>query len=153
MKIPDDIQELLKLFKKHKVCFLLVGGYAVSAHSTPRYTEDIDLLVNCNPANAKAIFDAIEEFGLVEATGITPKTFAVAGEFIMMGRKPFRVDILSHIDGVSFEEAAYGGPIINIKGIEVPVINREALIKNKRASGRTKDLLDLENLDTKFKNS
>lgn len=144
--LPPDWSELLATLTRHRVRFLLVGGHAVSAHGTPRTTEDMDLLVDRTLANGKRLRAALIEFGL--------GSFAPSAEEILepdtlwqFGRKPLRVDILTHIPAVSFEGAWRRRVTVDLGGIGIPVLGLDDLIANKRAAGRAKDRADAEMLE------
>ena len=124
---------------------MLVGGHAVAGHGEPRLTEDLDVFVDVSPENAACIRSALVEFGLGDATP-TEVALLERGKIWMIGRKPRRIDILNEIDGVNFEECWQGRTEAEFEPLPLPVIGRAELIKNKRASGRAKDLGDLERL-------
>ncbi len=100
----DDFKELLSAFNAHGVKYLVVGGYAVSFHAQPRATKDLDLFIQSDPANAQATYAALASFG-APLTGICADDLANPHKFIRIGKEPVAVDILSSIDGVTFEEA------------------------------------------------
>ncbi len=99
-----DFKELLESLRVHNVKYLIVGGYAVSFYAQPRATKDLDILIEANPANAKAVYKALAGFG-ASLSGISADDLANPRTFIRFGREPIAVDILAGIDGVSFEEA------------------------------------------------
>lgn len=141
-----DFEELLGCFRRHEVRFVVVGAHAVAYHAKPRYTKDFDVLVDPDFLNGERIVRALEEFGF-GGLGIAPEDFASIGRILQLGVPPNRIDMMTSIDGVDFEEVwsgrvegAYGNQI-------VPFIGRAALIKNKRASQRPQDLADLELLE------
>jgi hypothetical protein len=149
LELPQDFKELLKLLISKKTKFLLIGGYAVTYHGFPRYTGDIDLWVELSPANARAIVAALSEFGFDLPT-LKPELFLQPGKIIRMGREPLRVEIMTIIDGVEFAEAYKNKVQIELeKGFQIPVISLNDLRQNKKASGRAKDLSDLEGLPEK----
>lgn len=135
----------MKLFLANNVEFLLVGGYAVSVHGYSRYTEDIDLWIHKTPENAAKIVATLEEFGF-GGLGLTAETFLDEQGLVRLGHPPVKVEILNWISGVEFEHAAPNAITVDIDGLSVPVIALADLIRNKQASGRLKDLGDLENL-------
>jgi len=124
------------------------GGYAVIFHSQPRFTKDIDFFINADPANAQSIYDALAEFG-APLEGIRPEDFADRGSFFRFGRDPHGFDILPDIPGVDFD-AAWGrrveGLIDPKTGLKAFFISKDDLIAAKLASGRTRDLADVEDL-------
>jgi hypothetical protein len=145
MEVQRDFKELLALFNKHKVEYVIVGGYALAFHGAPRYTGDIDILIHPDVANAHRILAALDEFGF-GSVGLTAADFHKPENVIQLGVPPVRVDIITSLTGVSWEDACAG----RIKGkygdIPVYYIGRKQFIANKRAVGRKKDLADLEAL-------
>ena len=142
----QDLVDLLRAFTAHDVRFLLVGAYALGVHGRPRATGDLDVWIEASPANADRVMQALAAFGAPLAE-VSAADFARPGIVFQMGLPPARIDVLTEITGVSFAEAwtdrvrAPFGPVV------VDVIGREAFIKNKRATGRAKDLGDVESLD------
>ena len=141
--MSKNLREILQAFNAHGVKYLVVGGYAFGAYSEPRTTKDIDLWIRTDAENAKAVFAALAEFGAPIA-GMSPADF-MDGKVFYFGQAPNRVDILQKIDGVSFDEAWRNRVKGRIEG-EIPcqIISREDLIRNKLASGREQDLLDVK---------
>lgn len=128
--------------------YLIVGGHAVAAHGVIRGTLDIDVFVRPDPKNAERVMQALRAWGApVQTHGVSAADFSAPGTVYQIGLPPRRIDILTAIDGVSFEEALEGHIVVSIEGSSFPVIGREALLKNKRASGRHKDLGDVEALE------
>jgi Nucleotidyl transferase of unknown function (DUF2204) len=146
VNFSKDWDELFGLFLTHEVNFVLVGGHAVSAHGYMRSTDDIDLFVECSTDNARKIFNALNVF-FGANVGFSKELFATPNKVIMFGAKPFRVVILTSIDGVSFNEAKQGCQTFKVGTHDIPVIGINELLKNKKASGRGKDLGDLEELE------
>ncbi|MBU0650445.1 nucleotidyltransferase family protein [bacterium] len=146
MEIQKDFKELLELLNKHNVDYVIIGGYALAFYGAPRYTGDIDVLVKADQENAKRVLEAIKEFGF-ECVNLTKKDFSVLGQVIQLGMPPVRIDIVTSISGVSWDQI-YKNKIAGDYG-DVPVffISREDFIVNKRAVGRHKDLADIEALD------
>ncbi len=136
-----DYKDLLRLFTEHGVEYVVVGAYAMAAHGVVRATGDIDLFVRPTVDNASAVFDALVEFGAPLAE-ITADDFAVAGTVYQIGVVPSRIDILTEIDGVSYDQV--GSVMLNVDDLSVPFLNLESLKRNKASTGRAKDLLDLE---------
>ena len=146
MLTNPDFKELLNLFKKYKVRFLVVGGYAVMKYTAPRFTKDLDLWVAVDRENAESTFSALKEFGAPLA-GLTVDDFAKPGYFYQMGRAPLRVDIMMSIPGVEFEQA-WPKRIDYVMGeLSLPFISREDLILSKKAAGRPQDQLDIDHLE------
>ena len=145
MEIQPDFRDLLELFNSHKVKYIIVGGYALAFHGAPRYTGDIDIFVASNAKNAERIFSALKDFGF-GSVGLTPADFNKPGQIIQLGVPPVRIDIVTSITGVSWEEAESNQVKGNYGDIRVQYIGREQLIVNKKAVCRKKDLADLEAL-------
>ncbi len=145
LELNPDWNEFLRLLLSQRVKFLLVGGHAVAGHGEPRFTEDLDVFVDVSAENARALREVLVRFGFGEAAP-TEAELQELGRIWMIGRKPMRIDILTEIDGVSFEECWSGRAEAEFSGGVLPLIGREHLLKNKRASGRTKDLADVERL-------
>jgi hypothetical protein len=124
---------------------VIVGAYALAFHGHPRYTGDIDILVGAAPENASRLEEVLREFGFGEA-GLSARDFLEPEQVIQLGRAPNRIDLLTSITGVSFEEAWANRVPAELDGIPVSFIGRELLIRNKRATERVQDHADLEAL-------
>lgn len=146
MEIQQDFRELLALFNEREVSYAIVGGYALAYHGAPRYTGDIDLLVAPDPDNAQRVVDALAEFGF-GSLGLTAEDFSIMDRVIQLGYPPVRVDIITSITGVSWDEVAVGRVKGQYGDIQVYYLGLNQLLTNKRATGRKKDLADLEALD------
>lgn len=145
MFVNSDLTDLLNLLAANGVRYLVVGGYAVIQYAEPRYTKDLDLWVSTDPANAKAVFKTLREFGAPLA-GLTESDFGEEGYFYQMGVPPSRVDVLMGIPGVHFEEAWRNHIEVDFDGLNVAFISRQDLIRAKLASGRKQDLVDADAL-------
>jgi hypothetical protein len=145
MEAQQDFRDLLALFNAHKVDYLIVGAHALAYHGVPRYTGDMDILVRPDPENARRILKALGEFGF-GSVGLTAEDFTLPDKMIQLGVAPVRMDIVTSITGVSWEEAAAGRVQGNYGDIVVYFIGRREFIRNKQALGRKKDLADLEAL-------
>jgi hypothetical protein len=143
--LPDDFKEFLRLLTEADVEYLLIGGYAVGYHGYPRTTADMDIWVALSPSNANKLVDVFKRFGMQDPS-ITPSLFQERGKIIRMGVPPMRIEVLTEIDGVAFADCYRARVTALIDGQKVPLISREHLRMNKRASGRHKDLDDLEHL-------
>jgi predicted nucleotidyltransferase len=143
-KLHEDWSAFLRLLNGHRVKFVIVGGHAVAAHGRPRLTADLDIFVQPTKTNAKRIVAAISEFGFgtLDSSRLTQPN-----QVVFMGREPFRIDVLTSIDGVSFESAWAHRKRSVLDGIRVAFLGRSDLIRNKRAAGRPKDLLDVALLE------
>lgn len=146
--LNPDFRDLLVCLSREGVEYVLVGAYALAFHGAPRATGDIDVFVRPTPANADRTWRALLAFGApLAAAGVEPRDFASPGIVYQIGLPPRRVDILSDISGVSFDEAWKSRVMADLEGFPVAFLGREALIANKRAAGRLKDLADVERLE------
>jgi hypothetical protein len=143
--LPPDFKEFLKLLGDHKVEYLLIGGYAVGYHGYPHATVDMDIWIAIHPSNASKTVAALEEFGF-DNSELSPEMFLKEDQIIRMGLPPIRIEIITSISGVEFEECYSNKIIDELDGIKVNLIDLVHLKINKKASGRHKDLNDLENL-------
>ncbi|VGO14521.1 hypothetical protein PDESU_03083 [Pontiella desulfatans] len=146
--LPDDFKEFLKLLNAHEVEYLLIGGYAVGYHGYPRTTADMDVWVALNPDNARKLVGVFHEFGMV-SDDISENLFLEPGNIVRMGLAPVRIEVLNEIDGVEFDECRRRSLSTQIDDVDVPLISLADLRLNKKASGRYKDLDDLDNLPEK----
>jgi predicted nucleotidyltransferase len=137
-----DWSEFLELLTRHRVRFVIVGGHAVAVHARPRYTEDLDVFVEPTPANARRLRAALAEFGFGDGAPPT-ELLATPRKVLMIGRKPYRIDVLTGIDGVTFAAAWQERVSTPVAHGSVFVIGKRALVANKKAAGRPKDLADL----------
>jgi hypothetical protein len=141
-----DFRDILIALNAQNAKYLVVGGYAVGAHSEPRATKDLDLWIQTSAENSEAVYRALASYG-APLEGVTPEDFNGAAKTgFQIGVAPVRIDILHQIDGVAFDEAWERRVRESLDGISVDVISREDLIKNKLASGRPRDLLDVEDI-------
>ena len=143
--MPEDLKELLRAFNDHGVKYLIVGGYAFGVHAEPRATKDLDIFIRSDEENSKAVFRALAQYG-APLEGLSPSDF-MDGTTFQIGRPPARIDILQQIDGLTFDEAWEN----RIEGIvdgqvRAAVISRDDLIRNKLATGREQDILDVKTL-------
>ena len=145
MNLQKDIREFVALLLSRKVEFLLVGGYALAFHGAARFTEDIDFLVLVSPENAAKLADLIEDFGFGEL-GLSKEDFLDPDQVIQLGRAPHRIDLLTGISGVGWDEAWASRIEVEFDGFLIPVIGKAALEANKQATGRPQDLADLARL-------
>jgi hypothetical protein len=145
MKLNSDFSDLLSALGRHRVKYLIVGGWAVVYYGEPRYTKDLDIFVDADVTNCRRLQRALESFAgpLPE---LTLEDLADTKRVIMMGRPPTRIDLLKSIDGVRFETAWKNRVYIQLDSVRANFISRKDLIRNKRASGRPQDLLDLQTL-------
>jgi predicted nucleotidyltransferase len=144
--LNKDYKEMLECLLEENVRFLLVGAYAVAVHGFPRATKDIDFFVWATPENAANLMRALAKFG-APLHDISEADLSSEGTVFQIGNSPRRIDIITNISGVKFEQAYANKATIFIEGIEVPVISLDDLIANKRASARLQDLADVEKLE------
>jgi len=139
--LNKDYKEMLQSLLDNEVEFLIVGAYAMAIYGYPRATGDLDLWILTSNENADRTYRALVQFG-APLDKIDTKSFSEEGIVFQIGVAPCRIDILTHIDGVDFEQAYHRRKVINIEGTKVPIIAKEDLIRNKEATGREKDKLD-----------
>lgn len=143
----DDFRDLLKELVAGEARFLIVGAHALSAHGVPRATVDLDIWIRSDADNAQRVYEALARFGApLDALGVTVSDFTQAEMVAQFGLPPHRVDILTSISGVSFDDAWEDRLEGDVEGVRVPIIGLRSFVLNKRASGRKKDLADLESL-------
>ncbi len=148
MEVQQDFKELLELFNAYDVNYMIVGGYALAHHGAPRYTGDIDLFVKPDRENAIRILKALEDFGF-GSVGLDKEDFESPNKVVQLGYPPVRIDIITSISGLTWEEAYDGRNKGKYGNIPVFYIGRYHYIVNKKASGRKKDIADLEALGEK----
>jgi len=142
--LPEDLRQLLLAFNAFGVEYLVVGGYAVGVYAEPRATKDLDLFFRSDLRNSEAVFRALAAYG-APLSGLSAEDFRDDPDSVFqIGQPPARVDILQHIDGVSFEEAWEEKTDTNLSEIPTHFISARHLIRNKLRSGRTRDLADAE---------
>ena len=141
----QDFLDLLRAFADHNVRCLIVGAYALGVHGRPRATGDLDVWVDPTPENADNVMRALEQFGAPRGQ-ITADDFAKPGIVFQMGLPPLRIDVLTELSGITFDEAWPNRIRASFGPATADVIGREAFIKNKRATGRARDLGDIEAL-------
>jgi hypothetical protein len=145
MEIQSDFRELLALFSARKVEYVIVGAYALAFHGAPRFTGDLDILVNPHPDNAERVVAALEAFGFT-SMGLTISDLSQEDRVIQLGVPPMRIDLITSLSGVSWEQAWENRTVGNFGDVPVNFIGREQFVTNKRATGRKKDLADVEAL-------
>ena len=145
--LNKDYREMLQCLLEEKVRFLLVGAYALAVHGFPRATKDIDFFVWATRENAANLVRALARFG-APLDGISESDFSTPGVVFQIGNSPRRIDILTNISGIEFDHAYANRKNIFLEGLEIPVISVSDLIANKRASGRSQDLADVEKLES-----
>ncbi len=145
MQLPPDFKEFLQALSTFTVEYLLVGGFAVSFHGYPRTTADIDVWIAVHPDNARRMMAALRHFGF-GGSSATEELFLHSNKIVRMGVPPLRITILTTIDGVRFAECYARRVEVPLDDATIYVISRQDLIANKQASGRAKDIADLEQL-------
>ncbi len=145
MEISPDFSELLALFNARKVDYVVVGAFALAFHGAPRFTGDLDILVRPDPENARKILDALRAFGF-GSQNLGEKDFSDPHQVIQLGFPPIRIDLMTSLTGLTWEQIA-AGKVAGLLGTEsVQYLGKAELIRNKRALGRAKDLADIEAL-------
>lgn len=145
VELNRDFQGFLRSFVRNDVRFLIIGGYALAAHGHPRYTKDLDVWVWPDPENADRVLAALDEFGF-GSLGLEVLDFLEPGVIVQLGREPQRIDLLTFATGLEFASAFENRVLVEIGGVEVPFISVEDLRRNKKATGRLRDLADVEDL-------
>lgn len=141
-----DFSDLLAAFDAHGVEYLIVGAHALAAHGHVRATKDLDVWVRPSEGNAPRVLAALEAFG-APLHDLTARDLATPGTVFQIGVPPIRIDIITEIDGVEFESAWPDRVIVEVGDTRVPIMSRDHLIANKRATGRLQDLADIERLE------
>jgi hypothetical protein len=145
IRLPPDFKEFLKLLKEHEVRYLLIGGYAVSYHGYIRATGDMDIWIAIHPDNAQKVVTVLKKFGF-NHSDLNAELFLQKNKIIRMGVPPVRLEITTSISGVEFDECYRARIVDDLDGVEVNLIDLENLKKNKKASGRLKDMADFKKL-------
>ncbi|MEM9016030.1 MAG: nucleotidyl transferase AbiEii/AbiGii toxin family protein [Verrucomicrobiota bacterium] len=145
MELQKDIREFVELLLSENVEFLLVGGYAMAVHGAPRFTEDIDFLIHLSSENAERLLKVIQKFGFGDLE-IEKKDLLKPDFVIQLGMAPNRIDLLTSIDGLEWNETWESKIEFELDGLPLFVIGRDQLIQNKLASGRSQDIADAERL-------
>lgn len=145
MELSQDLREFIELLNSHRVEYLIVGAHALAWYGLPRYTKDIDVLVRVTPENATSLVAVIDDFGF-SSTGLNEKDFLEADQIIQLGMEPHRIDLLTGISGVGWEEAWDSKELGTLESIPVAYLGKSAYIKNKLASGRPQDIADVSRL-------
>jgi predicted nucleotidyltransferase len=143
--LNPDFKEFIKLLNENDVRYMVVGGYAVALHGHPRYTKDLDILIECSESSAERMMNVLEQFGF-GSLGLSISDFLDPEQVIQLGYPPNRIDLLHSLTGVNFSTAYLSKEEVIIDGVPITFIGLESLKDNKRALGRHQDLADLENL-------
>ncbi|HEY85352.1 MAG TPA: hypothetical protein G4N96_09615 [Chloroflexi bacterium] len=144
--LNQDFKEFVESLNKNNVRYLIVGGYAVAFHGYPRYTKDLDIWVWLESENADRLVKALDDFGFA-SLGLQKDDFLTPGEVIQLGYPPNRIDLITSLKGVDFEDCYAFRLEIPVDDMAINFIDLESLKKNKKATGRPQDLADLSNLE------
>jgi len=144
--LSRDFKEFVELLNTNDVKYLVVGGYAVALHGHPRYTKDLDVWIELSPGNADRILSALDKFGL-GSLNLKQHDFLEENQIIQLGYPPNRIDLLTTLKDLKFEDCYKTKVKVAIGDVEINFIDIENLKKNKRATGRPQDLADAENLE------
>ncbi|MBU0672625.1 MAG: hypothetical protein KJ732_06330 [Candidatus Margulisbacteria bacterium] len=148
MRLEPDYEELLRSFNKHKVKFCIVGAYALAFHAQPRYTKDMDILIEASTKNGAKIIKALKDFGF-GTLKLSANDFTKEKQVVQLGYDPVRIDLLTSVEGCTFKEVWQHKKAGEYGEIKVYFIGRNELIKNKKALSRPQDKVDLELLRKK----
>jgi len=149
MILAKDFEDFVRLLNHHKVEYMIVGGYALAFHGKPRHTGDLDIWINISENNAKLMLRVLKDFGL-SSMNFKKEDFLKAGYISQIGYPPLRIDILNTIDGVDFKDAVKEMRILKVDDdLTINYIGLNDFIKNKKASGRSQDLTDIKEIQTK----
>ena len=143
--LSPDFKEFIELLNAHNVEYLIVGGYALAFHGHPRYTKDIDVWIAANPENAQRMLNVLKDFGF-SSLALSRQDFLEEDNIIQLGFPPNRIDILTSVDGIEFENSTPQSSVIEVDGVNIHLIGIHNLIENKIACGRLQDLADVEKL-------
>ena len=143
-QLPEDFRDFLNFLNKHKVKYLLLGGWAVGIYGYPRATGDMDVLIAIDDTNLDRLLSALQEFG---APSIEMTHFKEVGNVFRMGRSPIKIEILTEASGIVFSDCYQRRRLITIDQVEISLISKADLLINKRASHRPQDLADVQRLE------
>jgi len=147
MRVEKDFEEFIELLNKNNIEYVIIGAYAFGLYARPRNTGDIDIFINRTKKNAGLIINVLKEFGF-NLSDIKEDDFLKEGRVVQLGVSPVRIDLLNSIDGVEFIQVYKKKNVASFGSEKANFISKEDLIRNKKASGRPKDLADLEELRT-----
>ncbi len=142
--LPEDFRDFLNILKQRKVKFLIVGGWALGVHGYIRATADLDIWISVDDRNVDFLIEGLREFGVPE--GVPKSFFQESGNAFRMGQPPMRIEIITEASGVDFNGSYERREEVDIGGLNLPFIGYKDFVKNKKSSGRYKDLADLEAL-------
>lgn len=145
MELSRDLREFIELLNLNKVEYLVVGAHALAWHGLPRYTKDVDFFINPTPHNSGLLLNVLDAFGF-GSVGFSKEDFTEPDQIVQIGREPYRIDLLTGLSGVSWDECWESAVIGEMDGIPVRFLGTSSYIKNKIASGRDQDLADVSRL-------
>ena len=145
MRLQKDLREFIESLNAHGVEYVVVGAYALAFHGVPRYTGDIDILVRPSPDNATRLENVLRSFGFA-ALGLAAADFLQPDQVVQLGRPPNRIDLLTSLTGIGFDDVWENRVAGSLGGVPVHFIGLDAFARNKRATGRAQDKADLEAL-------
>lgn len=146
LRLDPDFVAFLRSLTAREVRFLVAGGYAVAVHGHPRYTGDLDVWLLVDEGNAAGVLAALSDFGFAEL-GLERADFTARNRVVQLGYPPLRIDLLTSLDGVEFEDCWPRRVEVAVDGLLVPFLAKDDLVRNKRAAGRAQDLADVEALE------
>lgn len=149
MDLYPDFKELLELLNAHKVDYLIVGGYALALHGCPRFTGDLDVYISTHVENARKVLTVLKEFGF-GSLNLSEDDFTQTDNIVQLGVPPVRIDFVTSIDGVEWADAWLNRETGTWANVPLCYLSRDDFIANKRATGRLKDLADVESLGEKL---
>lgn len=153
MTLAEDFEDFIRLLNQHKVEYLVVGGYALAFHGTPRHTGDLDIWIGISDENAGKMLNVVKDFGL-GSLGFKKSDFLKEGYVSQIGYPPLRIDILNNIDGVDFADAFQNKQTVQLdSNLSVDYIGLSELIQNKQNTGRARDLADVKEIRAKIEES
>lgn len=150
MILAQDFEDFVKLLNRHKVEYMVVGGYALAFHGKPRHTGDLDIWIGISESNAEKMLQVVKDFGF-GSLGFTKKDFLKEGYVTQIGYPPLRIDILNSIDGVEFEQAYKNKLSVDLDTLKIDYIGLKDFIQNKQSTGRARDLTDVKEIQSKPK--
>jgi predicted nucleotidyltransferase len=150
MTLDPDFEDFIQFLNQYEVDYMIVGGYAMAFHGSPRYTGDLDIWIDISESNAEKILLVIQAFGF-SSLGFKKEDFLKENLINQIGYPPLRIDILTNIDGIDFKEAYTQKQVIEIEDLKANYIGLRDLIQNKKTSGREKDIIDVKTLQKKQK--
>ncbi len=145
VELGRDFRDLLELFNKHQVKYLVAGGYATSIYAVPRYIKDIDIWLEASVENAKAVLVALAEFGF-GSLGLEIGDFTKPDHVVQLGYEPNHVDLLTELKGLDFQAAFTRKNVVSLAGLDVLFVSPGDLAINKKAVGRHQNLADVEQI-------